>query len=748
MRRVKKKTVHIALTIALFLGSIAFSIFRFEAVFGRVVQAFIDFGNSVAFYFLYPFYLENLVTVTVTDFPADMVTLLPLTPEEFRVFLVRFKDLILDFDTWKAYTELIVGKMGEIATALSPFLIPLLCLLLVLAIKYMLVDKPRKRKKGEPEPPKPKNPDELLEDSAALEWYKKTIEAHVEKPISREVRAYVEFFRAQRWYIRWAFIVVWGYNFNLLTVAVEALAWIFYVAMSTEYKTFFVQVAKLFCDLAVPWGFFPWWAKAFIGFKIFDVWRRHVGLKKLLKCIEKDDQFLDKHPGALLVYGKQRSKKTSLLITLKMIYERRFRKKAIEKFKERDKQFPFFPWWHVEQIVKRCRDREFKTLDDMAIFALAVKKTFEEKNEKLFKIKALILRQYYGFEVEHVIEYSKLYNMSYNNGVYEISVFEALERYTQLYFIYSQPSPLDISTISIREDFTFKDHGYFPIFDGNPFRKAADSKKYSQYGHRMKFDIFRAGETFDEETRFDEAVEYGIGVCPEYAKERKNKNTRATQVKIGKANQNNDLFDLDTKLRGQIATIDYFDFWVWLFDDQRADSLNAENKDLTTGVLIKETSPAKVVMPGYAIEEMLCVIFTAIRDKVKYGIRNRKRKKETLLVHLLDKLYIPYFRHCNRIENFFSVHTVKVKTTDEMDGEVLGEREKLYIPKAFTYNERFATDSYRGFYRKKYKEAKRTLNKITQFKGLYPTDEEYDEMQSYLVNDLNSWYRDTSQEAG
>ena len=742
-KRTKRQKVHIILTAAFLIAALAFSIFRFEMVFGRIVQAVVDLGNSIAFYCLYPFYMEDLVTVTVTDFPPTMETLLPLTFAEFKLFFARFKDLLFDFGTWKAYTLMLIQKMGQVAEVLSPFLIPALALFLVLFIKYRLVDKPKKRKEGEEEPPAPKYPDELLEDSAALEWYKRNVEKRVERPIAREVRAYVEFFAAQRWYVKWAFILVWAYNFNVLTIAIEGLAWIFYVAMSTEYGTFFLQVAKLVCDLAVPFSFFPWWAEAIIYFKIFDIWRRHVGLKRLLKRIEKDDEFLDKHPGALLAYGKQRSMKTALLVTLKKVFERRFRKKAFEKFKLREKQFPYFPWWHVEQIVKRCRDVQFKTLDDMAIFARAVKATVEETNKRKFEFRRVLLRKYYGFDIDCVMKYAEQYNMTYDNGICEVSIWEALERYTQLYFIYSQLTPLDISTVSIREDFTFKDHGYFPIFDGNPFRGTQDSRKYSQYGHRMKFDIFRPGETFDKATRFEEAVEYGIGVCPEFAKERKNKNTRGTQQDInGRVNQNNDLFDLDTKLRGQIATIDFFDFWVWLLDDQRADSLNAENKDLATGLLIKERSDAQIVMPGYAIEQLLGIVFGKMRDVIKYGIRNRKRKKETLLVHLLDKLYIPFFRHCDRIENFYSVHTLKIKATDEMDGEVLSDCEKLYIPKSFTFNDTYATDAYRVFYRKKYRQADRTLNKIKQFSGLYPTVEEYEEMQSFLVADLNHWYQD------
>ncbi len=753
-KRIGRRTIHHILTIVFLIGALLFAVFRFQDVFGRVLQALEDLKNSVLYFVLFPFYLENLVEVTVLEIPEGMITMLPLTPDEFVAFWERFKDLLFSWANVERYFEWLADTLQPIAKTLLYLLLPTLAFALFIFLYYWKVDKKRKKskklkkkKKGEKAQERKNRingeriPNEDLPDSAPLRWYKRRVEGRITAPIRRTVSGYARFFRRHKVYV-WAMILIWAYNFNVLTVAIEAVAWIFYVAISIDYATILIQIAKLAIDLTVVGGFLPWWAWLIVGYKIFDWIRCAIGDKLLKYYIEKDEQFLARHPGALFVVGKQRSKKTSILTLLKRILERLFRKKAMEKFAIRDKQFPYFRWSTIEKCVKRCRESGvFKTLEDMTIFALQIKKAFEEKNEEMRKFRRHRLREYYGYDLDELVAYSKLYDLTYNNGTVEFTIWEAIERYTQLFYIYSQPTTLDISNYAIREDFTFKDHGFFPIFDGDLFRPAKESAKYTQYSHINNEDIFRPGKVFDEKTRYDEAVEYGIGVKQEFAKERKNRYSRKGKSDEVAANQENDLFELDTKMRGHVATIDFFDFWRWLFDDQRPDSLGADNKDLTTICRIKETSDARICLPFFAIEELIYYAVTKLRDGIKYFIRNRK-EKETLLVHLLDKLYIPYFHHFDEVQARYGVHVAKLKTEDGGDGEILGEAEKLYIPVACTYNGVFATDNWRIFYRMKHRKAKRTLNGIKQYDGLYPSMEQFRGQRSYAVEDMNYAYGD------
>ena len=761
--KIQRTTIYHALTIALLFVALGFSIFHFKPVFGRFVQSIVDLKNSVAYYVLYPFYMEDLVTVTVTEIPPEMELLLPMTREEYRLFFERFFDLLFDKSNFNAYLVRLSDIISDFSKFVSPLLIPLFFVGLVIFFIYYFPDKPIKdpnatltdeeRAKGltleekragwiiGADGEKRRNFGDEETETKPLKWYKKWVETIIGQPVKRFCKGYQEFFHAKkpwRWAYRWAFRIVWAYNLNFATIFIEFWAWIFYVAMSIEYGTIFGQIGKLAIDLSVVFQFLPTVAEVIIGYLIFDKIRRAIGDKILLSYIEKNKDFLKNHPGALFIVGKQRSKKTSILATLKKILERQFREKAMEKFAARDKQFPFFHWRSIEQTVERCRKNgTFKTLEDYTIFAVWLNKVFRYKTRKYWR--SFIMKKY-GYDIAELEEYSKLYPMIYNNGTIAWSIFEAIERYSQLYNIYTQPTPLDVSNFPIREDFTFRDNGFLPLFDGNPFREYFESMKNSQYSHILNNDAFRPGRVFDEKHRFDEAIEYGIGVKQEVAKDRLNAKTR-TKAEGNEANQNNDLFELDTKMRGHVATIDFFDFWRWLFDDQRAGSLGADSKDLCTEVLIKKTHDEKIAVPCYALEQLFCITVAAAHDKIKYGIRNRKRK-DTLFVHLMDKLFDPLFRHCDKIEAKYGYFVAEVKTTDGMDQQVINEKEKIYIPRAFTYNNTFATDSWRTFYRRKHRKAKRTLNDVKQYGGLYPTEAEFDEQKGYDVEMMNYAYGD------
>ncbi len=775
----KRRIAHHIVSGVLIAIALLYAIFRFDFVFLRTVRAFVDLGTSLAYYFLFPFELEYLIPTTITEIPSGMDAFPVVSVETVKRVFENFGELFFNFDNLQAYLDDVGVVVGDIAEILSQLLLPLLCVALVLYFGYAKIDDPKARKKKLAEkvkkragklakknakrakkglPPKqpkvqePLTPEERraqakrkkieYPDSKPLAWWKRNAEGRFFSPICREIKRYFHFLNGHFWY-KFALANLWLYNLNILTIGITAFAWVFYASISIDYGNIFVQIAKLFMDISVAWDFLAIEIWLIIGYLIFNTIRRRHGDKRLLKYIAKDEQFLEKHPGALFVVGKQRSKKTSILTTLKLVTERRFRKKAQEKFAQRDKQFPFFHWSVIEKVVKNGRKKgKFKTFEDMTFFAFLVKKCYNEKRENLKKYLRRRIKEYYGYDMELLFAYSKRHAMTYNNGAIEISLFEAIERYAQLFFIYSQRSPLDISNYSIREDFTFKDYGYYPIFDGNPLRSPKESAEYSQYSHIMDFDAFRPGKVFDEKTRYDTAIEYGIGVLQEFAKERKNRYTQGGQKASDfEANQNNDFFELDTKMRGHIATIDFFDFWLWLFDDQRAGDLGATLADLATHCLIKETSPAKTVLPFFAIEELIYHGWTKLHDKVQYFIRNRKGKN-TLLVHLFNRLYILYFRHCDRVFNRYGVHTARIKTTDGADKEILGEAEKLYIPVAFTYNERFATDSARIFYRVKHRKAKRTLDAVEQYKTIYPTQRDYRKHKSYYVEDMNYAYGD------
>ena len=188
-------------------------------------------------------------------------------------------------------------------------------------------------------------------------------------------------------------------------------------------------------------------------------------------------------------------------------------------------------------------------------------------------------------------------------------------------------------------------------------------------------------------------------------------------------------------MRGHAATIDNYTFFRLLIDDQRADSLMAENRDLCDIVHIKKTAEANIILPFFAFEEAFDAILTKIYDKIYYSLRNL-RGDNTLLVYLMKKTYAPLHNHYVRNANMFSECVSRVKVWDAMDDELLEEKGKLYISYKKVYSGRFATDSLKGYYHEKASNSSVGLNDYEPFTGLEMTTEQMKKTNSLFYKSI------------
>lgn len=724
-KETRKRIINHSVYWMLILVSLLFSVFRFAPVFIRMMQSLQDLAFSLARYFLYFDGKESLLPATVTQIPEGMDTLLPYTFEEYKILWDEFWELFANEANFVIWLYVCRYHFARFARTIIILLFPTFTLLLV----WYLTTKRVNLKKN---------------DSWPLTIWKK-LRRIIYIRVKTFVVQFVEFYKSKKLY-RVLFWLVWLYNFNILTIGLEAVAFIFHFAISFDLKNILVQIAKFAMDISVPVQFLPWWATAAFCIYIFHRMRCAWAKNRLKNYVKKTEEFLERYPGAMFIVGKQRKKKTSFLTMLKRVCERVFRQKAQDKLLEREKQFPHFRWADIDDVVQECRENgRFTVFEDIEKFVNYLAKTCEEwdLDENQTKRRIEYLKEEYSYDVQMLMDYVKdNYPLTYNNGIVNVSIFTAIMRYAQLLFIYGQKTPLDASNYSIREDFTFEDYGCFPIYDGDFFRPVEESEEYTQFSHIIRYDAFRLGEVFDKDTRDEVAIEYGIGVCAEFAKERKNKVSRAGLKSSDKAaNQNNDLFELDTKMRGHVATIDNYDFWHWFFDDQREDALGADNKDMTTVARIKKTDDEKVVLPFFIYDEILYKLVFKLKDKLKLFVKNRKKGKK-LVDYILDVIFAPLFKHYDRMRNKYSIYRLTLHIEDGCDNEVLSDKEYAYIVKAVAYNDTFATDSHRTFYKRKHRKADVNLHNLKQYTGLYPTKEEYEYQQSYLVEDLNYAFGD------
>ena len=113
------------------------------------------------------------------------------------------------------------------------------------------------------------------QDTKQLKFWKRVYRFAI-SPIVFWIKKYIRFLRKRKPY-RVALVLIWLYNLNLLTIAIEAVAWYFYFAVSWDVNALLVTIAKIVADFMVPVFFFPTWAWLIIGYKIFDWIRRRIG---------------------------------------------------------------------------------------------------------------------------------------------------------------------------------------------------------------------------------------------------------------------------------------------------------------------------------------------------------------------------------------------------------------------------------------------------------------------------------------
>lgn len=734
---------HIA-TVALFCGSLAFGvIFYGERILPRTWQSLVDFFNSFV-YFVAPLFGGEWAP-TVQEIPGNMENVLPMTLSEFEIKWARFWSLFTQWEHWQAYLLSLLSVIVGIVYWCFVLLLPLSLLALIVYLIYRRID------------------NDHNVDTKPMKIFK-FFRRLIFLPVKRVLIAYGSFLKERKAYIVIA-VIVWVFNLNFLTIAFELVAYVFYLFGSADFINALVQVAKLAADLTVAITVIPTWGWWLGAYWLFHLWRRKLGkISRRLK-LAIDEAFAEKYTGAIFLTGKQRCGKSTMLAMLKFICERLFRKKAKEKFSVRDKQFPFFPWINVARFVQKARDEhKIFMLYHCRKFARLLRKIYEmpegEKKEKARER----LKQKYGYDFKTLLfDYDESYGLSFDNRSSIVSVFDAIEAYMQLFFIYSQRKPLDFATTPLREDFDFIDFGNMPIFDGELLdRTSQESFELSQYSFVLDYDAFRPGAVFDHQNEYRYAVEYGIGFVPEFAKERKNNITRKGGVanesaerekknkppkgatageaetkekKLPIATQGNDYFELDTKVRGQVATIDNYDFWKWLFDDQRAGSLGADNKDLTTNGYIKGRSDDILLMPFFEVEEAIYQIITPIYDKIKDFFDSR-HGSNTLFLHVIKILYQPLFQFHERIHQEFDARKIRVKMKDPGDNDAeLGE-ETFWLLSFVTYRGRIATDACKVFYDYRFEQSEKGMEDCEQYDGLYATTEKMLKQHSYYVEDM------------
>ena len=697
----KLRVFNISLTVILSLLFIFLGVFHFSTSYIRFAEATGDLWNSVKIYFCEIFGVVHSVPPTVEEYSEVMKwdIFLPETLQGFKEEATEYVTMLGDEDNFRSYLSIISDKLEDFAKA-SAILLPCI-LLLILAIKRIY------------EAPNTKHG----KDTAPLRAFK-WVSRLTYQPVKRWVLSYIAFLK-QYTYIPTLWAICWAFNLNLASIIVAFFAYYFYFAVTFRFETMYLQFCKLFIDLKVALEVFPKWSLITLGYILFDRFRRKIAQAHLRHLEARNCGFINELPIVSMTVGSMGKKKTTIITDMALSQEVMFRQKAFELIRKNDMKFPYFPWISFEMEIRRCM--EYGT-----VFNLATVKEWVKKKRLRYEKHENADLQLYGYDC-------KRYGFTYDDGLRIWGLFDVLESYAQLYFIYVIESSLIVANYSIREDNRCIDAGNFPMWATDFFPEI--TVEGGRHAHILDFDVLRLGKKVLENNPNAGSFEFGVVVISEVGKERGNVlDHKEIKKHTEETNQKNDLFNSWLKMCRHSATVDNFPFIKVFTDEQRPESWGADARDLCDIVHIVSSGKMRLAMPFYTIEEMLTEWAFDGFISMYYDFRHR-RGDNTLLVHILKTVTSWLYKRNAKIYNRFgySVSAIE-KERGTMDGKP--EKKKYYVMNKKIYARRFSTDCFSDYFNEMARNSKVGLSDYMEYATEKATVEELKLQNSYFINAL------------
>lgn len=691
---------NITLTVLLSLSFILLGVFQFGSSYLRLFESLGDLWESVRYFFVKIFGLNIHVEPTVNNY-SEVLNWNIFLAEDFEAFKTQATDyfsLLFNGENFAGYMALIGDILVKLAKILA---IAIPCVLvLILAIKKIYQSSNTKHNK----------------DTVPLRVFK-WISSKTYHPIKRLVQSFIAFLKEHGWIWKLC-LFLWVVQLNLATIIIGFFAFYFYFVVSFKLETLYIQVCKLFIDLQVAVKTIPIAVWLVVGYVMFAKWRKNLALSRLNRFEARNCGFINELPIVSMSCGSMGKKKTTLITDMALSQEVMFRQKAFDLLQKNDMKFPNFPWICFEQELKACM--EHKTVYNLATIKEWIKlkrKRFDKhQNEHL---------QLYGYDY-------KKYGTEYYDGLQVSTLFDILERYALLYFIYVIESSLIVANYSIRTDNRLLDSGNFPMWYTNFFPEQLTDGRHAKI---LDFDTLRLGKKVIEENPNIGSFEFGVVVISEVGKERGN-NLELREMKKGtdETNQKNDLFNAWLKMCRHSATVDNFPFIKVFTDEQRPESWGADARDLCDVIHIVSSCETKLAMPFYTIEDMLSEWAFNGFIGLYYDFRFR-RGDNTLLVHILKALTSLIWRRNMRIYNKYGYSILRIeKERGTMDGKI--EKKRYFIMSRKIYSRRFSTDCFSDYFNELAKNTKVGLADYREYATEKATVEELKLQNSYFINSL------------
>lgn len=733
MKRLRFDYRHI-ICISITLGFVALGVFKFFGAVGRIIESGRDFGLSVGYLFAEMFGIPHNITPTVNDFPkipffdfsggssVPSVPSIPI-PDDWQGFTEK----------WSAYWQTWASKINfyryllflvDFIFYLSQFILFAVPFVLLLYVVFRKLLKSENNNYGK--------------DSRPLRIFKRVVLVTY-IPVKNWIVSFFGFIRDNGVY-RKMWLILWLFYFNVFTIVLEFVAYYLYFAVSFDLVSLYRQIYKLFLDLWTGLTFIPLLGWAIVALFLIDRWRKKIGYSILNHNEMKNRGFINARPIVLMVCGTMGKKKTTMLTDIALSQAVMFKDKAFEKILENDLKFPYFPWVNLENALRSAMARH-------EVFNLATCRKYIKHLSACFaaaqvpeyrKAVRRHLKKSYGLAYDNFCfgyDYER-YGFFYDDKLKVVSVWEVIETYAQLYFIYLIQSSLIISNYSVRTDSLISDIGNFPLWNTDFFKR--DSRlidSYSRHSHIIDFDALRLGRKMVENNAFADSFEFGVVDITEVGKERKNMlELKEMKKREETTNQKNDGFNDWLKMIRHSATVDNFPFVKVITDEQRPESWGADARDLCEIVHIRESGETRLAMPFFFIGELLySAVFGRFVDM--YYRYRFTRGDNTLFMHLFKTIVAKIQHYYTGIYNTFGYCPLRVQVeSGTQDGQI--EENRYFLASKKIYSKRFSTDCFSDFFTQKALRSPVGLDDLPEYRTEKATFGEMDLQHSYFFNDL------------
>ncbi len=712
----------VAITLALIIGEV----FSFPNAFGRLAESVRDFGLSVGYSFCEMFGIQHSIAVTVNELPKMPFFPLPPVLGEQDV-VVSLPDTWNGFvNNWHSYWQLWIDKNNFLSyLAMLGDSIVILCEIAIIVIPIILIayvcfSNYLKKQNNDYD-----------KDSKPLIAFK-FLSAHTYQPVKRWLKAFWGFVVEHK-----AYLIIWLcyalFCFNAFAILFEFLAFYCYFIVSFDFANIYLQIYKLAIDLSALFNFVPIWVWVIVVLVMLDRWRKSIAYKRLEHFERKNCGFINERPLVTMVVGTMGKGKTTMLTDMCLSTETMFRHKAFEKILENDLKFPNFPWINLEVELRRAIEKH-------SVYNLATCKRFvQSKHRKFIKLmskgKKSFAKHKYFFDYDY-----ERFGTAYDNKLEMVDVWQVIETYAQLYFIYIIQSSLIVSNYSVRTDNLLSDLGNFPLWNMDFFHR--DSRLidgFSRHAHILDFDFLRLARTVIDDNKYRHALEFGVIAVSEIGKERRNAlelRERGVKANDYDTNQKNDGFNDGLKMRRQSAMVDNFCFLKIISDEQRPESFGADARDLFDVISIKERKEDSLAMPFFTLAELL---YSWVIEKFKsaYSQYRHVRGDNTLFVYLCKNIVAFFERYYKGIHNLFGFNELTVQVENGTLDGTFTEHSYFFAWKKI-YARRFSTDCMSAFWAERALHSPVGLNDLREYETARATWEELKAQNSYFVNDLLS----------